>query len=286
MRSLSVLTHARIRYPRDPMRVLLPAFAAALLAGGAGAGPLEVVSRVRTPAIPERVLDLTPAGDETVVVLSAEAVSLYRWSRDGLRLESRQLLPGPASPVRAPGGLLTPIDESGAFWALASGAPSAALYRVEGRQLNAVSEADALPWGGSPEGLRFRPGTNLVEGRIASLGIGPFLAVKPGIAVAHDARLRREGEEEGGPLRVGASIAALGNRLFAASKPQPPGREDALLLIEETPQGWSEVLSLPVDGAIRGLASREHGRLLRLWAGVEDPAGTSYLMVLDLSFNP
>jgi hypothetical protein len=268
------------------MRAFLPAFAAVFLAGGARAGTLEVVSRVRTPSVAERVLDLAVADDETVVALSAEAVCLYRWSRDGLRLESRQPLPGPAAPVRVPGGLLGPLDESGAFWALTSCASAAALFRIEGRQLKAVSEADALPWTGSPEGLRFRPGTNLVDGRIASLGIGPFLAVEPGVAIARDGRLRTSDEDEDGALRAGAALASLGDGLFAVSAPQPPGSDDVLRLIERAPQGLSEVLSLPLDGAIRSLAFRPRGRALRVWAGIEGQGGESYFVVLDLSRNP
>lgn len=269
------------------MLTLLPAFFAALLAADDASGSPDVVARVRTPALGERVLDLALADDETIVVLSAEAVALYRWGRDGLTLDSRQLLPGPASRVRAPGGILTPIDESGAFWALTSSASAAALYRIEGRQLKPVSEADALPWSGSPEGLRFRPGTHLIEGRIASLGPGPFLAVEPGLAVERDARLRRSSEaSETSPLRVGSSLARLGDGLVAASTAEPPGSEDALLLIEATAHGWQVARSLSVEGAIRALAARQQNHSCRLVAAVEEPGGPSHLLVLDLARDP
>jgi hypothetical protein len=272
------------------MRTLLSASVAALLAVPAAAepgGPLEVVARVRTPPLAEPVLDLAMADDETIVVLSAQAVALYRWGRDGLTLDSRQLLPGPASPVRAPGGILTPLDDSRAFWALTSGASAAALYRIEGRQLLANSEAGALPWSGSPEGLRFRPGTNLIEGRIASLGPGPFLALEPGVAVEIDGGLRVSGEaSEEAALRVGSSLARLGEGLLAASSAEPPGSEDALLLIEATAQGWRVARTLPVEGAIRALAARPRDRTCRLVAAVEEPGRPSHLLILDLAPNP
>jgi hypothetical protein len=265
------------------MRGLLPALLVALSASGSAIEELEVVDR-RTAPLAEPVLDLALYDAETIVVLSSEAVALYRWARDGLTLDSRRLLPGPASAVRAPGGVLTPLDDSGAFWALTSRASAAALYRIEGRQLTQVSEADALPWLGSPEGLRFRPGTNQIEGRIASLGLGPFLAIEPGLAVDRDARLRSSPEaSEAGALRVGAALARLSDGLIAGSSAEPPGGADDLLLIEATPEGWALAQSLPVEGAIRALAGRQRGSHWRLVAAVEEPAGATHLLAFDLA---
>jgi hypothetical protein len=269
------------------MRALLPAFLAALTAAGTPGEHLDVVGHARTPPLSEPALDLALADDNTIVVLSAQAVALYRWGRDGLTLDSRQLLPGPASPVRSPGGILTPLDESGAFWALTSTASSAALYRIEGHQLRLVSEASALPWAGSPEGLRYHPGTHWIEGRIASLGPGPFLAVEPGLAVERDATLRGSGQaSEGGALRVGSSLASLGDGLLAASSADAPGSEDTLLLVETTGEGWHVARTFPVEGAIRALAARGAERTWRLVAAVEEAGGAFHLLILDLAREP
>jgi hypothetical protein len=212
-------------------------------------------------------------------------VSLYRWASDGLVLESRLPLPGSAQAVRTPGGLLSPIDETGAFWALASPLPSATLYRIEERRLTEVAQADALPWPGSPEGLRFRVGTNLLQARIASLGPGPYLTVEPGFAVDADGRLRDaqvETVEDDAP-RVGPTLAALGASLLAASRPDPPGVSDEILLLARGVPGWVVQQTLPVEGAVRALAARVDKGRWRLVAAVEEPDGATYLAILDLA---
>jgi hypothetical protein len=265
---------------------------AALLAGLLAAGAsiprfqtLAVAMQARTPSLTEAVLDLALADDDRIVVLSPEAVSLYRWGGDGLVLASRRLLAG-AAPVRTPGGLLTPLDESGAFWALTSRATEATLYRIEGGQLQEVARADALPWAGCAEGLRFQPGTNLIQGRVASLGAGPFLTLEPGVAVDASGRLRAaEVEtEEPGP-RVGPTLAALGDSLLAASRADPPGSTDAILLLSRGDAGWEVRQTLPVEGAVRALAARPRSGRWRLVAALEEaePERATHLVVLELA---
>lgn len=266
------------------MRAALLACLLAASASTSRPGSLGVSGRARTPALAEPVLDLALLDDDLILALSPEAVSLYRWGRDGLSLESRRPLPGNTVPVRTPGGLLTPLDESGAFWALSSRVPSAALYRIESRRLTEIASADALPWPGCPEGLRFRDGTNLVQGRVASLGPGPFLTLEPGFAVDADARLR-EAEVETGEdaARVGPTLAALGGSLLAASQPGPPGASDEILLLARTATGWTVEQALPVEGAVRALAARPRQGQWRLVAAVEEPERTTHLVILDLA---
>ena len=263
------------------------ALLACLLAADADATrgeSLGVAARTRTPVLAEPVLDLALADDERIVALSPAAVSLYRWASDGLALEARLPLPGGALPVRTPGGLLSGIDETGAFWALASTSPGATLYRVEGRRLTEIAQADALPWPGSPEGLRFRAGTNLLQARIASLGPGPYLTVEPGYAVDADGRLRTAPlETSDGAPRVGPTLAALGPSLLAASRPDPPGVSDEILLLAEGEAGWAVQQALPVEGAVRALAARPRHGHWRLVAAVEEPGGSTHLIILDLA---
>jgi hypothetical protein len=232
----------------------------------------------------EAVLDLALIDEERILALSPEAVSLYRWARDGLQLESRLLLPGVAVPVRTPGGLLTPPDEGGGFWALTSRLPLATLYRIEGRSLVEVAQADALPWPGCAEGLRFRDGTNVLQGRVASLGPGPYLTVEPGFGVAADGRLL-EAETEAGENapRVGPTLAALGRNWLAASQPAAPGARDAILLLHRDATGWRLEESLPVEGAVRALAARPLQERWRLVAAVEEAERSTHLLVLDLA---
>src|SRR5258708_37885577 len=104
----------------------------------------------------------------------------------------------------------------GLVWAVTSRSPRASLFPVEegGRRLGERVVADALPWPGSPGGLRFRPGTNLLEGTLDGLGAGPFLAATDalmGAAVAPDGRLRMSapaGPPSSG-LRSGPGLACL-----------------------------------------------------------------------------
>jgi hypothetical protein len=129
-----------------------------------------------------------------------------------------------------------------------------------------------------------RPGTNLIEGRIASLGMGPFLTLEPGFGVDRDANLRTsaEGPVQGSP-RLGPTLAVLGP-LLAASTPEAPGSADAILLLAATPHGWTILRSLPVEGAVRALAGHSGRDRSRLVAAVETPDGGTHLLIFDLAW--
>lgn len=243
----------------------------------------DVVSTTRTPPLGEAVLDLALFHEDRIVVLSPEAVALYRWAADGLALESRRPLAEPLATVRAPGGLLVAAERDEAFWVVTSRSPQATLFRREGARLVETSKAAALPWPGCPEGLRYRPGTNLIEGTIAGLAPGPFLAVRDEAAVSGDGRLLLQGAP-GDPaaMRVGPALAALWGGCLAASSPNPPASTDSLIFLQRDGQGARVIESLPVEGAVRALASRVQGEAARLVAAVQETGGATYLLVLDL----
>lgn len=274
----------------DLLSVSVPADESLLTVSPARARPgsagIDVVATGRTPPLEEPVLDLAFFGDERLVVLGPESVALYGWDGAALTLLSRQPLPGPLETVRAPGGLLRVAEKDAAFWALTSRSPRALLFAVEDGRLVARQEADALPWPACPAGLRYRPGTNLIEGAVRGLGAGPFLGLDDSalqVAVTADGILI-EGAATG-PV-VGPPLAALWPGVVAAASARPPGEDDSVLIIatsEGAGEGPRVLDSLRVDGAVRALAGRVHADSARLVAAVEDVADGPRLLVMDLA---
>jgi len=244
---------------------------------------LDLVSTSRTPPLEGPVLDLAFFGDERLVLLGPDSVALYRWDGGGLALESRRPRAGGRAPVRGPRGRLRVAERDASFWALTSRSPRAALFAIEGGRLVERHEADALPWPGCPAGLRYRPGTNLLEGEVARVGPGPFLALEDAaleVAVTADGVLRAAAE---GRLTVGTGLAALWPGVVAVSSPQPPGDKDTVLIVATEGSDGPRVLdSLRVDGAVRALAGRARGNAMRLVAAVEEPGRGARLLVMDL----
>jgi hypothetical protein len=264
------------------------------MAGGAGdlslasvpwpgaSGRLDVVRQARTPALPQPVLDLAFLDDARLVVLWPEEVGLYRWEDAGLRLDSRQALRGVRQAVRTPGGLIAVAPGEGSFWAMTSRVGRPMLFGVEGSRIVERGAADALPWPGSRSGLRFRAGTNLIEGSIEGLGEGPFLAVDAdgaALAVTGDGRLLGLGDRD---ERVGASLAVPRPGVVVTSTALPPPEADALVAIERRPPG-ALLARLPVDGSVRALAARPSGNRSRIVAAVERPEGT-HLLALEVGW--
>jgi len=249
----------------------------------AGSGRVDLIGSSRTPPLPSAVLDLAFLGEDRLVVLSADEVALFHWDQSGLSLLSRQPFSGPLDTVRRPGGILLAVEREGAFWALTSRAPRARLLAVEGGRLIGRHEAEALPWPGSRTGLRFRPGTNLLEGAVAGLGSGPFLELESaGAAVDGDGHLLLAAVDAPQELRVGPSLAGLWPGFLAASAPDPPSGRDSILVVDTQAGPAHVVATIPVEGTVRALASRMEGRVARLVVAVEEAAGTAHLLVLDL----
>jgi hypothetical protein len=254
------------------------------------AGTLDVVRQERSAPLPGPVLDLAFLGDDRLLVLWPEEVGLYRWDQASLRLESRHVLAGPRRPVRTPGGILWTSDRENAFWALTSRVPRATVFAVEGERLSVASPAaDSVPWPGVANGVRFRPGTNLVEGVADAVGSGPFLALDGDgatlVAIGADGMLLTPGGPSGpetGP-RVGSCVAAPRPGTLVATAPGPPGTRDALLFLDRQPP-HTERARLPIDGAVRALAARTAGARSRVVAAVEGEGGSTSLLALEIGW--
>jgi hypothetical protein len=251
---------------------------------GAGAEGVDVLDRATTPPLEGRIVALAFMGDERLLVLFDDALALYR--RDGLalRLESRRDLPGPLAGVRFPGGVLLAAESESACWALTSRTPRAVLFSLDGNRLTATHQADALPWPRVAAGVRFRTGTNLLD--VAGPGIaGPLLAMEPeeGWVVAADGALSRLGapDPEGPPRRAGPALARVWPGLIAAASPDPPGEHDRILLYRDP--AAAATASVPVDGAVRALASRRHGAGAWLAAALEDAAGAFRVALFEVA---
>lgn len=254
--------------------------------GGAGAEGVDVLDRAATPPVEGRIVALAFLGDERLLVLFDDALALYR--RDGLalRLESRRDLPGPLAGVRFPGGLLLAAESESACWALTSRIPRAVLYSLDGNRLSATHQADAVPWPRVASGVRFRAGTNLLE--LAAPGLdGPVLALEPeeGWVVGPDGTLARMGAAElagasGTPRRAGPAVARLWPGMLAAASPDPPGEHDRILLFREA---GATAASVPVEGAVRALASRRHGANALLAAALEDDGGGFRIALFEMA---
>ena len=270
--------------PAPPRRTAVVVAFLAALAAAIPAPALDVVAVGRTPPLDGPVLDLAFFGDERLVVLGPETVALYVWDGAALAALSRHPLPGPLETVRFPGGLLRMEESDGAFWALTSRSPRAFLFAVEDGRLVERQDAAVLPWPGCPAGLRYRSGTNLVEGVIAGAPTGPYLGLDdsvPQVAVTADGILQTGA---GAGPRAGPALAALWPGTLAASSPVPPGGDDAILIIDTAAADGPRVLdSFSVEGAVRALAARPRGVSVRVVAAVEEPDRTFRLLVIDLA---
>jgi hypothetical protein len=250
------------------------------------AAALDVRSTGRTPLLDEPVLDLAFFGDDRLVVLGPDDVALYKWDEAALTLETRRPWPGPLDTVRFPGGLLRVEEKDAAFWALTSRSARALLFALEEGRLVERQEADALPWPACPAGLRYRAGTNLIEGSVVGLAPGPFLGLDDsasGLAVSADGVLM-DGAATG--VAAGPAMAALWPGMVAAASPRPPGEDDAILVVaarDGSGEGPRVVDSIRVDGAVRALAARARGESMRLVAAVEDEEGGARLLVMDIA---
>ncbi len=259
--------------------------AAILLAGLALASSPEPLpaEAPRSIALPEPALAVAWLGAERLVVLSASSVALYRWAPSGAELTARADLPCHAGRVRQPGGVIAASPAESSFWAMTSRTRGAMLFAVEGDRLLMREEAAAMPWPGSPAGVRYRVGTNLLEATIDGLGEGPFLALALAAgsphAVSADGRLLRPGAEPG--PRVGWGLAPLWPGLVAVSSPTPPATDDAVLIVRPE-AGGAPLRSAPLPAPVRALAAQVRDDDARLAATTVDAAGAARLFWLDL----
>jgi hypothetical protein len=236
--------------------------------------------------VPFPVLDLAFVGDDRLLVLAPDAVTLWRRDEVSLRLESRHDLPANGIPVRRPGGRLQPAAGESACWAMTSRDPRATLLNLDGGRLRAAETAEAVPGAGLPRGLRLREGTNLLEALVPGLGEGPFLAIvaagDDGLwAVASDGRLghARKGEGSWTDVRVGPALAVVWPGLLAAASPDPPSASDRVVLLALEASGARPVGGVPIEGCVRALASRRSPSGAVLAVGSEEAEGWRVVLV-------
>jgi hypothetical protein len=237
----------------------------------------------RPLALPLRALDLAFVGADRLVALDSAEAALFRLDGGDATLLSRASLPGPLEVVRAPGALLQASEPDAAVWALTSRGPRAVLFAVEGGTLVEREQAVALPFPATTRGLRFRAGTNLIEGDVAGLGAGPFLdlvAADTVFAVSPEGRLLAPGRSDL-QTRVGPTLAALWPGFLATSTASPPGEPDAFVVIAT--DGAVALMSCPVPGPVRAIAARVRGEMARVAVAVDAVEGRSSLWVFDLA---
>jgi len=250
----------------------------------------EIVHTTRAFPLVPAVTALALLEHDRLVLLSGDALVLYRWDAAGLVELVREPLPGPMSPVRSPAGLLLLVENESALWVLGNRSPGAVLYGLEGGALMKRLEAHAVPFPDAPQGLRYRSGTNLIEGPLPGLGDGPFVAATlDGLAVSRDGVLQAASSSAGEgpvePMRVGTALATIGE-LAVVTSPMPPGEADRLMLVtwRETPP---EILvSLPIEGAVRAVAARRRPKGVQVVAAVQHPELGAYLISYELARDP
>jgi hypothetical protein len=243
-------------------------------------GTIAVVSSNITAPLDTRVLDVAFVDDDRLIVLLEDGVALYRRDGDALsRLDHRPL--DMSSVVRAPAGVVLVPAGEGAVWVSTNRAEGAVLFTIEGGRLLETQRAGALPWPGSPQGARFRSGTNLIDVAVHGLGSGPHLRAGAGAAawaIAPDGRLGVAGAGWSA-TRVGSAAAVLWTGVWIASSAEPPGSSDALLILNVNAGAPTVVATFPVQGSVTGIGARARGdRALVAAAVVQGEAHRLILM--------
>jgi hypothetical protein len=240
----------------------------------------EHAERLLSAPAQERPLALAFAQEDRLLAVTPRSLRLFKIEGSAAVAVADLTLPGPRHPVRAAAALLTLDPAASTAWVLTDDTDKACLVSLDGDRLSLRAQADALPWPGSPLGLRYREGTNWIEGSVEGLGPGPFLALLPGpdvLAVTPEGRLHVGGGSlegaDGPPNIVGPTLARLWPGAIVASTPRPPGSEDAVLVLERQAAGFARVRAVPMEGAIRAIASRRTLRGAVLAVSVEANGG-------------
>lgn len=241
---------------------------AALLARGQRREPtlvpgFEVLASVISGALDTPVLDLAWLSERRLLLLTARALELYEWDGSSARVVRRRPLPPAQARVRFAAGLLLVKPREATAWALTNSMPQALQVRVLDDVLEERGTADVLPWGRAAQGVRFQPGSTLLDAQPVGLGAGPFVALEPtleDLAVGPDGALlmaTAAGATDTG-MKVGPALARLDVDWIAAASPAPPVDDrDAILLLQRLDNGWSERGRLEALGPVRALAALE-----------------------------
>jgi hypothetical protein len=235
---------------------------------------VDVVSNQRSPSLDACPLDLALTADSRLLVLYPDSVALYRLEGGALSIDSRALLPGPFSAVRAVAGLLRVADADS--WVMTNRGEKALLFGLEGGRLTLRQRADALPWPGIAAGVHYRPGTNLLvagEAALARVAEGDW-------AVADDGSLWLDGHADAN-VRIGSALAPLWEGFAIASSASLPGHDDALVIVERRAGAAQIVDTLNIEGVVAALGARVNGRNARVVAAISMGRATQ-LVVLDI----
>lgn len=244
-------------------------------------GTVAVVASHVSAPIGARVLDLAFVDDDRLVALLEDGVALFQ--REGavlLRIDHRPLAVSLA--VRAPAGIVVAAVGESAFWVSTNMAESAILFTIDGGRLHETEHAAALPWPGSPQGARFRPGTNLIDVTVAGLGSGPHLragAADTPWAIAPDGRL---GAGAGwSTTRVGSAAALLWTDTWIASSAEAPGPGDALSVVSLRAGAPAVVATFPVPGSVTAIGARTRGEHVYVAAAAVE-GGLHRLILMEI----
>jgi hypothetical protein len=207
----------------------------------------------------EPILALSFVGEGRVLALAAGSLSLWRVDDGPPRIVARSAWAVTTPPVRHGGAVIVGTPSDGAAWLLSSYLERAQLVRVEGPRLVLVETADAAPWPQAPAGLRYKSGTNLVEGMSADAELD-ILALDPmsRAVVREDGTLLLDATPAG--IRVGSAIASAWPGMLLASADRAPAGEDRVIAWRRTAGAWEECWSIALPGTVSALAARGDSR--------------------------
>jgi hypothetical protein len=246
----------------------------------AGTAALDVTAALASGPLDGPVVDLAFLADARVALLSPAALSVYRVESGALTLDARQPLLHPLA-VRSPAGTLVVSERERALWLATNTSAETLLLAWDGRRITERQRAGALPWPGAPEGVRYRPGTNQLEGPAQALGAAAFLALRGETAVATDGAVlvaTKDGARRTG-VRGGSALAPLWPGVIAVSGAAPPGAADALSVYDVSGSESLLLAVFPVEGTIRALGARTSGDRARILAAASDGRGTRMLLL-------
>jgi hypothetical protein len=242
--------------------------------------PPVVVAR-----IPRPVLAASFGSAGRVLLLEDDRLSLWKLTSDGLARQAELPVPAPVERTRCPGGLIRAAPGSPDVWALRSGWPEALLFAYEdggnGTTWVAKGGAEALPWPSVPNGLRFRPGTNVLQGAVEGLPGGSFLTLSADGALAVDADDLLHHPDAGPAVRVGSAVARPWADVAVAAAPSlaPP---DSLIALPLPLSTVAPTVLAHIDGSIRALAALTEKDAATLLAVVQSADESYQVLRIDL----
>jgi hypothetical protein len=180
-------------------------------------------------------------------------------------------------------------SESHDAWILTNGMARAVLVGVEETQLVLRATADAVPWPGFPSGIRYREGTDILEGVLPEGSPQHLVGLAPGRADlgvtdrGEWVTLSPEGTRTADGLRVAPTLAWISTDSLLTSSPTLPSQPDALVELRQHDDTWEVGRRVPISGAVRALAAHVGADRVQVACIVEEPAHSTWrLLLLDL----